>query len=533
MPVNPSPPPVWTDAVKAVGRHKIKAFSFFLGAVVVAGAYLVLAPKAYRSEGKLLVKLGRENATLDPTVTPGHDPVVTVPVSREEEINSVVEVLRNRALLEKVVDSLGSEVILAKTASASDSLVTENGLTGWFQQAKGRIGQRVATAADWVDASLNGNELTERDEAIEKLSRSLRVQAASRSNVIAVSYRAKSPKAAQAVVASLTDHFLDEHVRIHRTPGSHAFFAEQVGKLRAELDRNEKELCELKLTTGLASPDEQRKLHVERIAALEAELMRAEADRAVTATKVDLYRQKRSGLQPTEVASTTTGVGHEATDEMRALLYSLEMQEKAHSAKYTDLHPRLIEIRGQLADAREVYRSQDTTRTHTMTAPSKLFQETEMTLLTQEPHLAALQSQTTTLQRQLATAREDLNTFNANELRYVQLQRDVLLNEETYRKYVANLEESRIDQAREGQRMSNISIVQAASLDGKPVWPIAGLVMALGVLTGLFGGVGLALLADRLNRSFHEPEELEKSLALPTLASIPRFDREQLTARRN
>ena len=50
-------------------------------AVVLA---IVLMPRAYRSQAKLLIRLGRENVTLDPTATLGQPPVVVVPQSREE-----------------------------------------------------------------------------------------------------------------------------------------------------------------------------------------------------------------------------------------------------------------------------------------------------------------------------------------------------------------------------------------------------------------------------------------------------------------
>jgi uncharacterized protein involved in exopolysaccharide biosynthesis len=82
--------------------------------VVVTGTVIwtVHAPKVYRSEGKLLVRLGRENATLEPTATLGHDLPISIPPSRETEVNSVVEILESRALYEEVVDAISPAVIL-------------------------------------------------------------------------------------------------------------------------------------------------------------------------------------------------------------------------------------------------------------------------------------------------------------------------------------------------------------------------------------------------------------------------------------
>ena len=84
-----------SDLRLAVVRHKKKAFATFCLIVIVAAAVAVLAPKRYHSGSLLLVRLGKENATLDPTVTLGPEPVVAVPASREGELNSIVEIVKS------------------------------------------------------------------------------------------------------------------------------------------------------------------------------------------------------------------------------------------------------------------------------------------------------------------------------------------------------------------------------------------------------------------------------------------------------
>src|SRR5208282_6444919 len=106
-----------SDLWRAVSRHKMKSFAAFLLIVFLAGAAAIFVPKSYHSEGMLLVRLGKENATLDPTVTMGQDPVVTVPISRDNELNSVVEILKSRAIAEKVVDLLGPAFILGNATA--------------------------------------------------------------------------------------------------------------------------------------------------------------------------------------------------------------------------------------------------------------------------------------------------------------------------------------------------------------------------------------------------------------------------------
>ena len=81
---------------RAVFRHKFAVAGFFLGVLALVAIATVLMPRTYRSQTKLFLRLGRENATLDPTATLGQNPVVALPATRENEINSILEILKSR-----------------------------------------------------------------------------------------------------------------------------------------------------------------------------------------------------------------------------------------------------------------------------------------------------------------------------------------------------------------------------------------------------------------------------------------------------
>ena len=86
-------------------RHKGKAILFFLAAVVSVTVVTLLSPKIYRSEAKLLVRLGSESVTQDPTATTGQ--TVNVSQARASEIKSELAILQSQDLAEKLVDSIG------------------------------------------------------------------------------------------------------------------------------------------------------------------------------------------------------------------------------------------------------------------------------------------------------------------------------------------------------------------------------------------------------------------------------------------
>ena len=106
--------------------------------------------------------------------------------------------------------------------------------------------------------------------------------------------------------------------------------------------------------------------------------------------------------------------------------------------------------------------------------------------------MASLRAQSGQLKTQLAAVRGELGKLNADELRLAETQREVDLLDADYRKYSANLEQARIDQQLETERMSNVSVVQPASYEPRPVRPRVALNLLLGLCAGHVGRPGPA-----------------------------------------
>lgn len=474
----------WRNIISVFLRHRNKAVLVFTAIVGVTVLYIAFAPRRYRSEGKLFVRLGRENATLDPTATLGQSPIVAIPQSRDNEINSVVEMLQSRVFLEKVVDALGA----SKVADTED-----------------------------------------RERAVAHVGKRLKVEAAKKSSVIEITYQGSSPKLCQQVVRQLTTSYLEEHARLNRPQGSCEFFREQTDRLRTDLAHREGELRDLKNATGLASPAVRRQQIVSRIARIEDELLHVETARSVAEAKVADLRNKLASLPTTQVTNETSGFGNEGTDRMRDQFYALQVREKEAQSRYTEDHPKMRQIRDQISAARTVLEREEKNRKQVTQEPNRLSQQAQAALLVEEPMLASLQAQSAELKSQFAAVRLELTRLNEDELRIAAVQRDVDLLENDYRKYAANLEQARIDQRLENQRMSNISVVQPASYEAKPIYPRKAISLLLGFLTAGFGAVATVLLCDQLDPSLRNAAAIEKSLQLPTLATIPRLKRRDLT----
>jgi Uncharacterized protein involved in exopolysaccharide biosynthesis len=100
------------DIYYVVFRHKLKVVWFFIAVVALVAIFSLLSPKIYRSEGELLIKIGRESVALSPTVEPNKIVEMAAGAQRENEINSELAILQNRELIGKVVDTVGVDAVL-------------------------------------------------------------------------------------------------------------------------------------------------------------------------------------------------------------------------------------------------------------------------------------------------------------------------------------------------------------------------------------------------------------------------------------
>lgn len=472
-------------------RHQRKMAIFFTVVIVLACAVIAFMPRIYRSQAKLLVRLGRENAALDPTASFGQAPVVAVPTTRENDINSALEILNSRILLEKVVAAVGPQTIFGRSPLAPVGEIPPGEDEHTFQAA------------------------------VLKVSRKLEVEAGKKSNIISITYDGPSPEVAQAVVSHLIECYLERYAHLHRTAGAYRFLAEQAERMQEQLTRTEEELRRRKEETGLFAPEGQRQALIARIAVIDADLLKAAAEKAAAEAEVKALHERLDVMPRTEVTSLTHGIPNQVAESLRGQLFTLRQKELDLLGRHGANHPDVRMVRGQVAAAQEMIEREEKAREQVITGPSRLFEEGRAALLKQEILLASLQARLEALRRQSEQEHAALQTLNRGELVITRLQRDLELQTLQYRKYAESREQAEIDRSLEEKRISNISIVQPATRDTEPVRPRPLLYLGLGLVIAVVGSFALAVVSENLDGSLKSVEEVEAVLGLPVLASLP------------
>ena len=502
------------DFYNILFRHKKLITVFFASVMGVVILVTFLSTPVYQSEAELLVRLGRENVAVDPTVSSRQ--IVNVTQQEQNEIETESDILKSRALAERIVDTFGAEKILAGEDRLSPEASSVEAARYWTRRV---LGAPMAALGHLFASKNSGGSAKQREEAILAFMKDLHVEALKDSNIVSIDYETNDPKLAHSVLDRLVAFYLQKHINVYRTNGSYKFFKQQKSTLQSGLAQAENKLKDLKNSTGTASVVEERSILLQRMGAMRSELEETEAASSASSARIGQLSASLSSLPATVMQAQITGFPGSAADAMKKDIYELEIDEQKLLSVFTENDLQVKEIRRQIAHDK-ILLSKAVAQNQVTMGISRNHEQIQLDLLSEKSNLFSLQAKARTLQAQLNGAQGRLDTLNEREVQFSQLQRDHDTQQSDYNKNSESLEQARINQALEMDKISNISILDDASLPGKPVRPKKFLNLALGFFLGLFGAVGLAFLSEYQDHSFKRPEDVPARLNLPVLATL-------------
>ena len=463
----------------AIRRQWGKGTLFLVGSLSLVSMAVVFWGNTYRSEARIFVRLGRESISLDPTVS--MNGTITVNETREVEINSILEVLQSRDLAAVVVDKLGEETVLS--GLPSDQVAEKSG-----PSILSELLSRIRVLKD-------GRAITRKERVITSLLRNLNVSSPKKSTVISIQYESDSPEIAQMVVDQVIDGFKTEHVRINRTSGSYEFLREQSQLFKDKLVTAQNSMRDSKNEMGLISIEGHRQTLQDELALLETQRINTKSELAASEAKLVSLQRAIGGL-PERQQTEGVMVADDATSGMRDTLYQLQVRERELASKFKEGHPSLKMIQEQTRQAQDIYNSQASEREQTTTGIHPARQMLELTLLTETANFDSLKARFASLEEQYNTTTSRMQKLNADEVLLAELQRTVEHANSSFITYTEKLEQARLDQQLESQRISNVNIIQPASFIEKPAGPNRLLILALGIMFASCGSLGVMMFMD-------------------------------------
>ncbi len=470
-----------TAILRSLRRHvRLIAATALVGTVVAIGAAFTITSQ-YKAEVTVLVDPRKTQLLKDRDVlgTPG-------PGTDNAVVESEAEMLKSAALARRVVERLNL---------ANDEEFARPGLLG---QIKGIV---LAPVRALFSDAAEKDPLAPVTEALQK-----KVEAKRRGLTYVVELAVWSRDSAKAarIANTFAELYLVDQVanKGHAAEQANKWLAERVDDLRKRVTASERAYEQYKAESGLFDPGGEN-LSNRQVAKLNEELVTARARAAEAKAKFEQLKQ----ITPDKLESAAASVDVLQSGVVAGLRgqYAEAAKKQAElGARYGSGHPQVAIVRAQLHDISK----QITAEISRIVASAK-----------SEYEIA--RSRQASLEASLDDLKNRAGEFNQASIRLRELEREAQANRDLFQAFLSRAKETA---AQTDVQVPDSRVVSKATPPVNTSFPPKGLLVGLGFFGSLGLGMALALGRDALGKGFHSVEEIETSLGLQPLASLPLVD---------
>jgi uncharacterized protein involved in exopolysaccharide biosynthesis len=477
------PTPTLRDVVAVFFRHgRLWAAAF---GIILAGIFLygIVAP-CYEAEMKVLVHRGRSAATATPTVQ--ESPELSPRNVTEEELNSEVELLRDKEILGQVVQSAG---------------LASDGVWSWIFD--------------------HGDEARRVERAAHRLNDRLDVEPVRKTTLIAITYSSSDPQKSARVLRCLADAYLQRHVQVHRPSGESQFFQQQMEEAQKSLSRAELELMEFTRDQGVVSAAMERDNALQKLSEGDAEYRQTKVALAETARRIITLQSKLQSLPERTTTQIRNADNPQLLEKLKSKLLELQLKRTELLTKFEPSYRLVQEVDKQIAEAKTALVAEDQAPLRDETTernPNHEWAQAE--LVKAQVEFNALQARAGSMNSQLGTYRDTAHQLGDRAIRQEELLRNLKTTEEKYVLYTNKREEARIGDALDQSRILDVTLAEQPEPPALPLHSALSLGAIGLVVAGTFS-TGLVFASDYLDPSFRTPDDVVAYLGTPVLASLP------------
>ncbi len=466
--------------------HRKKVVTFFIVTTLLTALAVLALPSTYRSESKLLVKIGSDAVSPDPTAAAG-GPMVAPVMYWDVQMKTELEVLRSRDIAASVVNQVGAGRILGK----------------------GDLG-----------------DLSKEDplysQALLALQMKLSLEVVPDSSILLVAYESGDGKLARDITAAYVDRYLDLRLDVRDSGKGATFLDGEREQMLQKVQKLEDDIRKIKDEAGVGNVEEQRQILQARIGAMQSDASAARST-AITATAEVKNIETRIKDIPEKVTSAETiEQSMSWRDETKKNIAMLELELADMRARFASTSPQVQIIETKIAAAKALL-VEGNGGNERVESINPIWQTQQLRLEDARTNAAVAQAKETALNGEIALAEIKLKSVNDVELRIKQLLRSANLREDQLRQISQAADRASLLASFHGEKLNNVSIVQPATLPLRPISPNRLLLLMIGMFVAGTGAVGLGIASETLSRTTKRPEDIDRMTALPSV-SIPVID---------
>jgi len=479
--INPSKSYTLDDYIEIIWRRIWYIVIPFVVVFAVTALYLKVTPRQYKADTLVLVS---------PQKVPEAFVQATVTAQVEERLQSISQEVMSRTRLEEIITQFN--LYEKKRANLS------------------------------------------REELVDLMRRNIKVELPSRRDekqgFFTVSFIGSDPEVVTAVANRLASLFIEENLKIReqQAVGTTEFLADELALAKEKLDKMEEAVTKYK-RQYMGQLPEQQDTNIRILEQLQTQNQRvSESLRAAQDRKLFLQRQltdmeapatpiisdgRTSTLHP---PATAPGIGGGTFESQKDML-NRELEDLR--TKFTENHPDVIAVKRKIAN---LEKNKDSFRM------DPHYREIKNQLTLTDMEIKRLQDESSSLSAQINKYLARIEQTPVREQDMAGLMREYQSTKDSYETLLKKSQEAQqAENLEKRQKGEQFKVVDPARVPEKPFSPDVRKTLLMGILAGLGCGLAAAFLREQLDRTFHDASDVEITLGLKVVATIPKIEEQE------
>ena len=451
------------DIVAIVRRRKSLVFGTIAVITLLTTITLYLLTPRYTAETLVMIEGSGLNIVNFESVVSG--------LSKDSEtVQGEIEVLRSRALSEKVIEKLD----LLKDSEFNKNATSSN-------------------------AEL---DLQTRSKITEGFNKRLEISQKGKSRVISVAFSSEDPRKAAEIANTTAELYLvgQLEAKYEATQRVTDWLSNRVSELRKKVEESDMAVERFRQKTGLVQGKETS-LSSQQLTELNTQLIMAKASRAEAEARLNqtMALIKAGG----DIESSGEVTKSELIRILRQQEADIQRKLAELRTEYGEKHPRIVNLKAELRSINQKIDAEI----------EKVVEGMKNEVAITRAREASLEQSIDALNKQIAGSSDDLVQLHV-------LEREAKANHALLTTLLTRMKEAS-SQSDEDIQQADARIVSRAQIPSKPSFPKKLPVIAMALIGSTIIGLLLTFLFENLDQGFRSGEEIEEYAGVESLGFIP------------
>jgi polysaccharide biosynthesis transport protein len=442
---------------RALWRRKTLIIALTLAGAAIAFLAVNLVTPRYKSEARVLIET-RENIFLRPEADKTQDPGAAVD---QEAVASQVQLILSRDLAHDIIEKL-------KLGELPEFDPVLNGTS------------LIRTVLGVVGIGRDPMSMTPDERVLKSFQERLNAYQVEKSRVIVIEFESQDPELAALVANRVAAQYLvlQQAAKQEQTRAAGQWLSGEIDKLRAKVADEEAKVEQYRSKTSLFIGNNNTMLSNQQLGDFNGQVSAARALKSDAESKARIIRETLHGGGAVDFSDITNSELMRRLSEQRV---TLRAQLAEQSSTLLDGHPRIKELRAQIADLEAQMRSEAERLARTLENDAKLA----------DARLSSLMAGLDQLKQQASTS-------NGQDVQLRALELDAKSQRDLLESYLAKYREATARDSL-GAASPDARIISTATVLNTPSWPKKLPTVLVAMLGMLVLSTGFVLTGELLS----------------------------------